>query len=169
MEEIVLVNIDDKIVGAAEKAEVHKKGLLHRAFSIFIINNKFEMLIQKRNVNKYHSGGLWTNSCCSHQRTNEELEEAVHRRLQEELGFDCELHEQFDFVYRTVFSDALIEYELDHVYIGNYGGEIKLNEDEASDIMWISMEDLKDKLEKEPQMFTACFFIAAPRVIRGLK
>lgn len=169
MEKIVLVDIDDKIVGSAGKMEVHRKGLLHRAFSIFIINDKGQMLIQKRNVNKYHSGGLWTNSCCSHQRTDEKLGEAIHRRLQEELGFDCELHEQFDFVYRTVFADGLIEYELDHVYLGNYNGEVKLNKDEATDIMWISADELKNKLEKEPEKFTAWFLIAGPRVIKGMK
>ena len=168
MEEILLVNIDDEIVGSAEKMEVHKKGLLHRAFSIFIVNDKSQMLIQKRNENKYHSGGLWTNSCCSHQRVDEKLEEAIHRRLKEELGFDCELNEQFDFVYRTVFEDSLIEYELDHVYLGNYNGEVKVDEDEVSDIMWISIHDLKDKLENEPKIFTTWFLIACPQVIKGL-
>lgn len=169
MEKIVLVNIDDEIVGSAEKMEVHRKGLLHRAFSIFIINDKGEMLIQKRNDSKYHSGGLWTNSCCSHQRINEELDEAIHRRLQEELGFDCKLQEQFDFVYRTVFRDSLIEYELDHVYIGNYSGEVNVNEEEISEFMWISKDELKDKLNKEAQKFTTWFLTAAPRVIKGLK
>lgn len=169
MEKIVLVNVDDEIVGSAEKMEVHRKGLLHRAFSIFIINDKGEMLIQKRNDSKYHSGGLWTNSCCSHQRINEELDEAIHRRLQEELGFDCKLQEQFDFVYRTVFRDSLIEYELDHVYIGNYSGEVNVNEEEVSEFMWISIDELKDKLNKEAQKFTIWFLTAAPRVIKGLK
>ena len=169
MEKIVLVNIDDEIVGSAEKMEVHRKGLLHRAFSIFIINDKGEMLIQKRNDSKYHSGGLWTNSCCSHQRINEELDEAIHRRLQEELGFDCKLQEQFDFVYRTVFRDSLIEYELDHVYIGNYSGEVNVNEEEISEFRWISKDELKDKLNKEAQKFTTWVLTAAPRVIKGLK
>lgn len=169
MEKIVLVNIDDEIVGSGEKMYVHENGVLHRAFSIFIMNNKGQMLIQKRNEKKYHSGGLWTNSCCSHQRENEKLEEAVHRRLKEELGFDCNLQEQFDFTYRTVFNDHLIEYEVDHVYIGNYDGPVAINEEEASEIMWISVDELKDKLEKEPQIFTSWFLIAAPRVIRGLE
>lgn len=168
MEKIILVNMDDEIVGSGEKMYVHEKGLLHRAFSIFILNNKGQMLIQKRNENKYHSGGLWTNSCCSHQREGEELEEAVHRRLKEELGFDCDLQEQFNFTYRTVFSDLLIEYEVDHVYTGNYDGPVIINKEEASEIMWISINELKEKLEREPQKFTSWFLIAAPRVIRGL-
>lgn len=169
MEEIVLVNIDDEIVGSGEKLEVHRRGLLHRAFSIFVINDKGQMLIQKRNENKYHSGGLWTNSCCSHQRVNEELEEAIHRRLQEEMGFDCELQECFDFVYRTVFEDMLVEYELDHVYVGKYNGEVFLNENEASEFMWISLDDLKNKLLTEPHNFTVWFLTAAPRVIKGME
>ena len=168
MEEILLINIDDEIVGNGEKLEVHKKGLLHRAFSIFIFNDEGQMLIQKRNINKYHSGGLWTNSCCSHQRKGEELEEAAHRRLYEELGFDCELEEKFDFVYRTAFQDSMIEYELDHVFVGRYNGEVVLNKDEASEIMWISVENLKEKLQYESQKFTSWFLIAAPRIIRGL-
>lgn len=169
MEEIVLVNLDDDIVGYCEKIETHRRGLLHRAFSVFIFNDKGEMLIQKRNVNKYHSGGLWTNACCSHQRKNEELGEAVRRGLQEELGFQCELRECFDFVYRTVFEDMLIEYELDHVYVGNYNGEVILNKNEASEIMWISLDELKNKLSTEPQNFTVWFLTAAPRVIKGME
>lgn len=169
MEEIILVNLDDEIVGHCEKLETHRRGLLHRAFSIFIFNDEGEILIQKRNVNKYHSGGLWTNDCCSHQRKNENLSEAVHRRLQEELGFECELRESFSFVYRTVFDDMLVEYELDHVYTGRYNGKVSLNENEASEYRWIYLDELKNKLLIAPQDFTVWFLTAAPRVIKGLE
>ena len=169
MEEIILVNLDDEIIGSGEKLHVHKDGLLHRAFSIFIVNNKGQMLIQKRNENKYHSGGLWANSCCSHQRADEKLQEAIHRRLQEELGFDCELEEQFSFVYRTVFDNSLVEYEVDHVFLGHYSGEIEINKDEVTEIMWISLDELSEKLVNEPEKFASWFLIAAPQVIRGLR
>lgn len=169
MEEITLVNLDDEIIGYCEKMEAHRKGLLHRAFSIFIFNDKGDMLIQKRNENKYHSGGLWTNACCSHQRKNEELSEATHRRLQEELGFDCELQEMFDFIYRAKFEDSLVEYELDHVFLGYYSGEVQLNQEEASETVWISVDDLKEKILHESNNFTVWFHIAAPKVIKGMK
>ena len=166
-EEIALVDLDDQITGYCEKMAVHRNGLLHRAFSLFIFNEKGEMLIQKRSRNKYHSGGLWTNACCSHQRKNEELSDAVHRRLREELGFDCALTEAFSFVYRTVFANGLTEYELDHVFTGTYSGPVELNKEEASDSMWISPEKLKAALLAEPQKFTAWFLIAAPGVLKG--
>ena len=168
MEEIALVDLDDRIIGYDTKENVHRTGKLHRAFSIFIVNEG-KMLIQKRNVNKYHSGGLWTNACCSHQRKNEELEEAIHRRLAEEIGFDCELEEKFKFVYRTKFAEDLYEYEVDHVFLGNYSGEVVLNEEEAEEIRWISFEDLKKELLERPNDFTSWFIIAAPGVLKRLE
>nr|MCR5784053.1 isopentenyl-diphosphate Delta-isomerase [Eubacterium sp.] len=146
MEKITLVDIDDNIIGYETKEEVHKKGLLHRAFSVFIVNDG-KMLLQRRNINKYHSGGLWTNACCSHQREGEELYAAVHRRLFEELSFDCELSEEFSFIYRTAFSNGLFEYEVDHVFLGEYSGEVKLNPEEADEMCWVRFEDLKKDLQ----------------------
>lgn len=169
MEEIALINIDDEITGYCEKLEVHKKGLLHRAFSIFIVNDKGEMLIQRRNENKYHSGGLWTNACCSHQRKGEELSEAIHRRLQEEMGFDCKLEEKFNFVYRTEFKDSLVEYELDHVFVGYYSGEVSLNMEETSEFKWIDIAELKEDLTKHAEKYTSWFIIATPKLIEGVK
>ena len=145
---IALVDLDDNITGYETKAEVHRRGLLHRAFSV--------------------SGGLWSNACCSHQRDGEELVESVHRRMEEELGFDCHLEEKFSFVYRTQFRPDLIEYEYDHVFVGNYDGEVSVNPEEASEIRWIAFEDLKAELLKSPEQFSSWFIICAPKVMAGL-
>ena len=165
MEELILVNYDDEEIGYMDKTYVHREGLLHRAFSVFIVHNG-KMLIQKRNIRKYHSGGLWANACFSHPRKGEELQQAVHRRLQEELGFDCAVRELCDFVYRTVFSDHLCEYEFDHVFLGEYSGDVKLNEEEASEIKWIDIEELKALAVNKPEQFASWFLIALQKVIR---
>lgn len=164
-EEIVLVDLNDRETGHAEKILTHREGLLHRAFSVFV-HNGTHLLIQKRSMEKYHSGGLWANTCCSHPRKGEMLSEAVHRRLLEEAGFDCPLEEQFSFTYRTVFSNGLTEYEYDHVFLGRYCGEVDFDPAEASEYRWVSFEDLKEELRKEPQKFCSWFIIAAPRIIR---
>ena len=161
---IALVDIDDNITGFETKEEVHRRGLLHRAFSVFIIRDG-KMLIQMRNPDKYHSGGLWSNACCSHQRDGEELLESVHRRMVEELGFDCHLEEKFSFIYRTQFRPDLIEYEYDHVFAGTYDGEVRVNPEEASQIRWIPLADLKEELVKYPETFSSWFIICAPKVI----
>ena len=164
-DQIALVDLDDKIIGYETKAEVHRRGLLHRAFSVFIVKDG-KMLIQMRNPDKYHSGGLWSNTCCSHQRLGEVLEESVHRRMLEEMGFDCDLKELFSFVYRTEFRTDLIEYEYDHVFAGTYDGEITLNPEEASEIRWIAFADLKKELMQTPEKFSSWFLICAPRVMQ---
>ena len=168
MDELVLVNLYDEEIGSGEKAEVHEKGLLHRAFSVFLVNDG-KMLIQKRNINKYHSGGLWTNACCSHPRRGEQLTEAVHRRLVEELGIDCDVEELFSFMYRTAFSENLFEYEFDHVFLGRYDGPIALNEEEASEIKWVTLEELKEDVVAHPERYTSWFLIALHRVIRHVE
>ena len=162
---IALVDIDDNITGFETKSEVHRRGLLHRAFSVFIVKDG-KMLIQKRNPDKYHSGGLWSNTCCSHQRKGEELTESVHRRMLEEMGFDCPLEELFSFVYRTQFSPDLIEYEYDHVFAGSYDGEVKVNPEEASEVRWISFDQLGEELVKTPEKFSSWFIICAPKVMK---
>lgn len=167
-EEIALVDLDDHITGYASKSLVHQEGLLHRAFSIFIIDGS-KMLLQKRNPNKYHSGGLWTNACCSHQRKGEELEEATHRRLKEELGFSCPLKELFTFVYRTHFIGGVTEFELDHVFIGSYDSEIRANPDEINDLRWIDAAELKRELAQKPEKYTSWFIISAPQVLKYLE
>lgn len=165
---IALVDLDDNITGYGTKEEVHRRGLLHRAFSVFIVRGG-EMLIQMRNPDKYHSGGLWSNACCSHQRKGEALTESVHRRMREELGFDCRLEEIFDFIYRTQFREDLIEYEFDHVFAGSYDGEVQVNPEEASQIRWIAFEDLKKELRETPERFSSWFIIAAPKVMAFLE
>ena len=167
-DEIALVDLDDRITGYALKADVHRDGLLHRACSIFITNGS-EMLLQRRNVRKYHSGGLWSNACCSHQRRGEELEEAVHRRLREELGFDCELRESFRFVYRTEFRNGLTEYEYDHVFVGRYDGPVTADPEEAEEIMWVPFGELTARLETSPEEFSSWFVISAPAVLASLE
>lgn len=154
---ILLVDEADREIGYEEKLKVHEKALLHRAFSIFIFNSKEEMLLQKRDKGKYHSPGLWTNTCCSHQRKGEALKEAIHRRLQEEMGFDAELKERFTFIYRAEFDNGLTEYELDHVFTGMYEGPIKPNSSEVEDYRWISFEDLITELKEKPETYTYWF------------
>ena len=164
---IALVDLDDRITGYETKEEVHRRGLLHRAFSVFIVRDG-KMLIQRRNPDKYHSGGLWSNTCCSHQREGEELAESVHRRMIEEMGIDCELEELFSFVYRTQFRPDLIEYEYDHVFAGTYDGEVRVNPEEASEIKWIPLEELREALVRTPEKFSSWFIISAPEVMKKL-
>ncbi len=168
MEKIMLVDLNDQIIGSETKSVVHEKGLLHRAFSIFIINGD-KMLLQKRKSDKYHSGGLWSNACCSHQREEETLNDAVYRRMAEELGVDCDLNELFSFVYRTVFENGLTEYELDHVFIGEYCGAISLNPEEASEMRWVRFNDLKNEMKNSPELFSSWFIIAAPKIMHILE
>ena len=165
-DEITLVNLDDEEIGYGTKEAVHRSGQLHRAFSVFIMNEG-RMLLQKRNPNKYHSGGLWSNACCSHQRKGEVLSEAVHRRMQEELGFDCDLEERFAFTYRTCFQDGLIEYELDHVFTGTCDPQLQADPEEVSETRWVSFDALKAEMLEHPQRFSSWFIIAAPQVMRA--
>ena len=164
-DELILVNLDDEEIGSGSKLEVHQKSLLHRAFSVYIVNDG-KMLLQKRNPDKYHSGGLWSNACCSHPRKGEKLEEAVHRRLSEELGIDCEVTELFEFIYRTDFGTGICEYEYDHVFVGEYAGDITLNTEEATEIRWVDLKELRDSLVFHPELYTSWFLISAHKVIR---
>src|SRR5580658_4397934 len=132
-EEVVLVDESDQPVGVMEKMEAHRRGLLHRAFSVFIFNSRGEMLLQQRAPEKYHSAGLWTNACCSHPRPGEDTREGAVRRLKEELGFTTHLEKLFEFTYRSEFDNGLTEFEFDHVFIGVYDQEISPDKKEASD------------------------------------
>lgn len=158
-EYVVLVNEKDEIVGEMEKQEAHIKGKLHRAFSIFIFNKKKELLIQQRAKIKYHSSLKWTNTCCSHPRIGESYMDGAHRRLKEELGFDCELHKKFDFIYKAEVGDGLIEHEYDYVFIGQYDGEIIINPLEVESIKWINLTDLKKDIDLHPSNYTEWFKI----------
>ena len=157
MEQVVLVDEFDNPVGLMEKMEAHKKGVLHRAFSLLIYNSKGELMIQKRAQHKYHSPNLWTNTCCSHPRPNESLLKAAERRAYEELGLLCAPQYGFSFIYKTEFSNGLVEYELDHVLTAVYEGDVEINEEEASDWKFISMYDLKLDVELNPDNYTYWF------------
>ena len=166
---IVLVDKDDKELGYIEKMKAHEKeGVLHRAFSIFIVNSNNEMLIQQRSELKPLWGLFWANSCCSHPRKEEKLSEAIHRRLQEELGFDCELKELFTFIYQANFNNKGSEHELDHIFLGKYDKEVNVNLDEVKDWKWINISELEEDVKKNPDKYTPWFKIALPRVIKAL-
>lgn len=166
---VVLVNENDEPVGTMEKIEAHQKGLLHRAFSVFVTNAAGEMLLQQRASGKYHCPGLWTNTCCSHPFPGERVEEAAHRRLQEEMGFDCELKEVFSFTYRVEFDNGLTEHEYDHVFIGSYDGEIVPESNEVSAYKYVSLDKIEEQLNSEPDAFTPWFRLAFSRVEQLLK
>jgi isopentenyl-diphosphate delta-isomerase len=142
-----------------EKQEAHEKAMLHRAFSIFVFNSQNELLIQQRAEHKYHSAGLWTNTCCSHPRPGETTLAAAHRRLQEEMGFDCDLTERFSFIYHTPFENGLCEHELDFVFTGIFDGVPDINPDQVQAYRWISLEDLIAEHNQNPQLFTSWFGI----------
>jgi len=157
MEEINLVDTNGNRIGGKEKIAVHKDGDLHEAFSIFILNSKGEMLIQKRADDKYHSGGLWTNECCSHPKCSEDLVCACRRRLKQEIGITAKLKEIFAFRYRIKFKNGLTENELDHVFVGIKDQNPKLNPKEVSDFRWIPEQDLKKWVDESPDEFTYWF------------
>lgn len=166
LEKLILVTVDDREIGSLGKEEVHREGLLHRAFSVFLYDGE-RMLLQKRADGKYHSGGLWTNACCSHPRAGEELEDAVHRRLKLECGLDTDVRELFSFTYRTKFAEDLYEYEYDHVFLGTYDSSlpVRMDPEEASDYRWVSLTDLKQELLLKPDTFTSWFLIAVSKVL----
>jgi isopentenyl-diphosphate delta-isomerase len=165
MEQVVLVNECDEELGLMEKMEAHEKALLHRAFSVFVFNQKGELLLQQRALDKYHSGGLWTNTCCSHPRPNELVADAASRRLREEMGFETPLEKVFDFIYQASFDNGLTEHEFDHVFVGYYDGDIHVNPAEVNDYTFRSMESIQESLQKHDGLFTAWFEIIFPRVM----
>lgn len=155
METVILVNESDQILGSMEKMEAHIRGELHRAFSVFILNEAGEILLQQRALGKYHSGGLWTNTCCSHPRMKESTLDAGRRRLQEEMGFTCELKTGFHFIYKAHLDNNLIENELDHVLVGTYTDEFTPNPEEVMATKWITLEELKKDCSAHPNSYTA--------------
>ena len=154
---IVLVNKKDEVIGKEEKMICHKEGKLHRAFSVLIFNSKKEILLQKRALMKYHTPGLWTNTCCSHPRPGEELISAAERRLNEEMGFTTDLKEVFSFHYTSEFDNGLIENEIDHVCIGFFNDEPVINPEEVDDYQWISLDDLLIDISRNAQKYTPWF------------
>jgi isopentenyl-diphosphate Delta-isomerase len=154
LNKLILVDENDVPVGTADKMEVHQKALLHRAFSIFIFNSKGDMLLQQRATGKYHSGGLWTNACCSHPYFGQDTLAAAEKRLQEEMGFTTPLTKAFDFIYQAAFDNGLTEYEYDHVFAGRYNGEIVPNKDEVEDYCFMNMEEIKNSIQSHPKKYT---------------
>ncbi len=157
MEQVVLVNEQDVEIGTMEKMEAHRKGILHRAFSVLLFNSKGEMLIQKRAKKKYHSAGLWTNTCCSHPYPQEAIQAAAKRRLKEELGIDFQPEFAYKFIYKAPLNEGLTEHELDHVFIGTYNGIPLANKDEIETWKFIDMTSLRDEVESNPENYTPWF------------
>lgn len=165
MEEVILVNEQDEPVGTMEKLAAHQKPHLHRAFSVFLFNNKNKMLLQQRAFSKYHSGGLWTNTCCSHPRPGEDITDAAHRRLREEMGIEAaNIGKAFEFIYDAAFDNGLYEYEYDHVFTGIYNDSIVPDPAEVAAYCFKSMEEIKNDIQLKPQLYTAWFKIAIPKL-----
>jgi len=166
IEEVVLVNENDVAIGTMEKLEAHEKGLLHRAFSVFIFNDKNELLLQRRALTKYHSAGLWTNTCCSHPRPNENTLNAANRRLVEEMGIETELIFKTSFIYKTKFDNGLTEHEFDHIFFGTSNANPTINTEEVDSFVWMSVETLKQKINLKPNEFTSWFKIAVKKLFK---
>ena len=164
MEKVILVNQEDEVLGSMEKMEAHRTGSLHRAFSVFIFNKNNELLIQQRAIEKYHSGGIWTNSCCSHPQPNEKIIDAGKRRLIEELGFSTPLKAEFSFIYRAELDQGLTEHELDHVLTGSYEEIPDFNKEEVMAVKYVSMSDLENHISSNPEEYTEWFKIIFQRV-----
>ncbi len=165
---VILVDEQDHEIGVEEKMQAHVAGKLHRAFSVFLFNSKNEMLLQRRALEKYHSGGLWTNACCSHPRPGETTENAARRRLQEEMGIRCEIKEAFGFIYRAAFENGLVEHEYDHVFVGRYDGTVEPLPEEAMDYSWAEVDAIQNDLKSAPEKYSVWLRIALPKVLQRL-
>ena len=168
-EQLILVDEHDEAIGVEEKITAHLNGALHRAFSIFIFNSVGHLLLQKRASTKYHSKGLWSNTCCGHPRPGESLEEASRRRLREEMGFDCEVQKIFEFIYHASLEDGLSEYEYDHVLIGRFDGNPTPNRDEVDDWKWAELTTLRLDMKAHPDKYTCWFAISFDELCRSVE
>ena len=168
-EQVILVDKHDNPIGLMPKMEAHEKGVLHRAFSVFILNYKGELMLQQRALHKYHSPGLWTNTCCSHQRNGESNIAAGQRRLREEMGFVAELREVTSFIYKAPFDNGLTEHELDHIMIGQYNDEPNINPEEVADWKWMSVDAVRDDINIHPEKYTAWFIIIFEQFYEKIK
>jgi isopentenyl-diphosphate delta-isomerase len=162
---LILVDENDNEVGLMEKLAVHQKGLLHRAFSLFVFNSDDELLLQQRADEKYHSPGLWSNTCCSHPNSNEILPATINRRLKEEMGMQAQIEFQFSFIYQADFGNGLKEHEFDHVYFGRSDAKPIPNEDEIKDWKYMSLQKLKEDVALNPQCYSSWLKICLPEVI----
>jgi len=167
--QLIVVNEKDEWLGTMDKMQAHHQGVLHRAFSVFILNDKNEMLLQRRALSKYHSAGLWSNACCSHPYPGESTLAGAHRRLQEEMGFDCELEPIFNLRYKANVGNDLIENEYDHIYLGYYNKDMLTNEEEVSDHKFMQVADIVKWMQEQPDQFTAWFHLALPKFITYLQ
>ena len=163
-EYVILVDEQDNDIGVMEKMQAHQEGLLHRASSIFIFNDKKELLLQQRALSKYHSAGLWTNTCCSHPRPNETIKDAANRRLFEEMGLSCDLKIETNFIYKTPFDNGLTEHELDYVLMGATNQNPTINKEEVENYKWMLMTDIKKDIISNPNQYTSWFKIALEKV-----
>ena len=166
MEYVVLVNENDTQIGIMEKMAAHIVPRLHRAFSIFIFNSKGELLLQQRALSKYHSPGLWTNTCCSHPHDGESLEQATSRRLMEEMGLHCEMHEVFTFIYKAPVGLGLIEHEFDHVWFGHSDDTPVINPDEVASYKYMNLDDIADDMKAHPECYTEWFKISFDEITK---
>jgi len=162
---VICVDKNDNALMTMEKMQAHERGCLHRAFSVFVFNKNGELMLQQRALHKYHSAGLWTNTCCSHPQPGEILTESAKKRLKEEMGFECEVREIFSFLYRAEFKDGLIEHELDHVFLGEYDGEPEVNPEEVNAYKWVTINELQQDIKNQPDMYTEWFKIAIDKVL----
>jgi isopentenyl-diphosphate delta-isomerase len=163
---VILVDEQDNEIGSMEKIEAHEKAVLHRAFSIFIFNEMGQMMLQRRALSKYHSPGLWTNTCCSHPRPGESLYQATQRRIAEEMGFRCEMREVFHFIYMAPFDHGLTEHELDHVFLGLYNEDPAINTEEVEEWKWMDIDELLSDVKENPDDYTVWFKIALAEMER---
>lgn len=168
-EEVILVNDNDEVIGVGEKIETHLTGALHRAFSVFIFNSAGQLLLQKRAGSKYHSKGLWSNTCCGHPRPGESTEKASRRRLGEEMGFDCNVREVFEFLYHTELDGGLSEHEYDHVLVGRFDGSPKPNSDEVDDWKWVDLTSLESDVKENPNNYTYWFKVSLGELCRSIR
>ena len=157
MEHVILVDQNDNAIGTMEKLEAHRKGILHRAFSILLFNTKGELLLQKRSLSKYHSGGLWTNTCCSHPLPDELMEQATRRKLKQEMGIDLQPEFAYKFIYKANLDKGLIEHECDQVFIGTFDGTPIINQEEVEDWKFSNMNSLRADIRKNPDAYTTWF------------
>ncbi len=163
-EYVILVDEQDNDIGVMEKLQAHQLGVLHRAFSVFIFNDKEQLLLQQRSLTKYHSAGLWANTCCSHPRPNETIKDAANRRLFEEMGMSFDLKIKTNFIYKTSFENGLTEHELDYVLIGSSNQNPHINHDEVSSYKWLSIAEIKTDIISNPNQYTSWFKIALEKV-----